>query len=123
MKNIKVLILVVSVFSFLSFQSVDKDLIVGKWEVVKLQDADGTINTVNGRWMEFKADGKLSGGNSLDRSDREGTWQYNAETKELTLASEKKMSGEGTYVITWVDNKTISFIVKRGRKIFMKKIN
>ena len=72
--------------------------------------------------MEFYKDGVLKGGNSLETTDRTGTWTYNEDTKELSFGSEKNLPGEGTYVITWMDAKTISFNAERDMKIFLKRI-
>ena len=121
MKHIKTIILVVAIFSFLSFQQT-KDSLFGKWELFKIETTDGEVKEISGRWMEFYKDGVLKGGNSLETTDRTGTWTYNEDTKELSFGSEKNLPGEGTYVITWMDAKTISFNAERDMKIFLKRI-
>ena len=120
MKSYKVIILAVAIFSFLSFQEVNS--IEGKWEIFKMETSEGETKEMSGRWMKFYEDGLLKGGNSLDKTDRVGFWTYDAKTKELTFASEKKLSGEGTYTVHWIDAKTISITLERGRKIYMKRI-
>lgn len=120
MKHIKTLVLAVFVCSFLSFQTTES--IVGIWELFKLQDTDGSVKETSGRWMEFQKDGALKGGNSLETTNRTGTWTYDEATKELSFGSKKKLSGEGTYTVNWIDAKTISLTVEKERKIFLRKM-
>lgn len=119
MKYIKVVILSVFICSFLSFQTTDS--LVGTWELYKMQDADGSEKETSGRWMAFLADGVLEGGNSPGKTDRTGKWTYDEATKQLSIESERKLSGEGTFPIEWIDAKTITLDVGSGRKVFLKK--
>ncbi len=120
MKHIKAAFILVTLFSFLSFQT--NESIVGKWELFKLEDADGEVRESSGRWMDFQADGILKGGNSFDTTNRTGNWEDNKETKELTISSEEKRPGEGTFVVSWIDDKTINISVGRGRKVYLKRM-
>jgi hypothetical protein len=120
MKNFKIILLTIVLFSLLSFQ--ESYSLVGKWELFKLEASDGKSRVTSGHWMHFMKNGILKGGDTLESTDREGTWSYDAETKKLTFGSEEKLSGEGTYTIHWVDAKTIYIVVERGRKMHMKKI-
>ena len=120
MKHIKAVILVVTIFSFLSFQTTDS--IEGKWELFKMVSGEGEVKETSGRWMQFQKDGVLKGGNSFESTDRTGTWKYNTETNELSFGSVAKHSGEGTYKVTWIDAKTISLALERGRKVYLKRI-
>lgn len=120
MKHIKTIILVVTIFSFLSFQTTDS--IEGKWELVKMEDGDGTVKEGNGRWMHFMKDGVLEGGNSPGKTNRTGTWTYDSKTKELSFGSEKRHPGEGTYIVHWIDEKNISLPLGEGRKVYLKRI-
>ncbi|WP_298423081.1 glycoside hydrolase family 43 C-terminal domain-containing protein [uncultured Kordia sp.] len=120
MKHIKALLVIVTIFSFLSFQS--NESVVGKWELFKMENSDGEVRETSGRWMDFQADGVLKGGNTFDTTNRTGNWEYNKETKELSISSEKKRPGEGTFKINWIDNKTISLTVGPGRKVYLKRM-
>ena len=120
MKHIKTILLVVTIFSFLSFQKTDS--LLGKWEMFKIESSEGEVKEMSGRWMEFMKDGILKGGNSLETSDRTGNWEYNTKTKELTVSSEEKRPGEGTFKVTWIDAKTIYITIDRGRKVYLKRI-
>lgn len=120
MKHIKAVILIVTIFSFLSFQT--NESIAGKWELFKMEDSNGEVRETSGRWMDFQADGVLKGGNSLDTTNRTGKWEYNKETKEVSISSEEKRPGEGTFVVNWINDKTISLEVGRGRKVYLKRI-
>ena len=121
MKYIKTVLLAVTIFSFLSFQKTDS--LVGKWEMFKMESPEGEVREMDGgKWMEFMKDGVLKGGNSLETTDREGNWEYNAKTDEVTISSPKKRPGEGTFKVSWVDVKTIYVTIDKGRKIYMKRI-
>ncbi|MEM6721978.1 MAG: hypothetical protein AAF611_21805 [Bacteroidota bacterium] len=120
MKHVKALLLVVTIFSFLSFTQTDS--IIGKWELYKMETLEGDIRESSGRWMEFFEEGVLKGGNSLDTTDREGNWEYNTKTNELTVSSERKMPGEGTFKVTWIDSDHIYIVVNRGRKVYMRRL-
>ncbi|MGH1386639.1 hypothetical protein [Kordia sp.] len=120
MKHIKAVLLVVTIFSFLSFQQTDS--VLGKWEMFKMESGEGEVREMNGNWMEFIEDGVLKGGNSLNTTDRTGNWEYNTETKELTISSEEKRPGEGTFKVTWVDANTMYINIDRGRKVYMRRI-
>ncbi|EDP95213.1 hypothetical protein U8527_13425 [Kordia algicida OT-1] len=120
MKHIKAILLVVTIFSFLSFQTTDS--VEGKWELFKLEDGSGEVREMSGRWMEFIKGGTLKGGNSLETTNRTGNWSYNTETKELTIGSEQNLSGEGTFKVSWIDAKTFSLEVQKGRKVYLRRI-
>ena len=120
MKYMKTILFAVTVFTFLSFQQTDA--IVGKWEMYKMESPDGEVREASGRWMEFLEGGELKGGNSLETVDRTGNWEYNERTSELTVTSEEQRDGEGTFKVTWIDDKTIYIVVTRGRKIYMRRI-
>ncbi|MEM6685032.1 MAG: hypothetical protein AAF617_04470 [Bacteroidota bacterium] len=87
-----------------------------------MESPDGEVRETSGRWMEFNKGGELKGGNTLETTDRTGNWEYNTKTKELTVGSEEKRPGEGTFKVTWIDEQTIYITVDRGRKIYMKRI-
>ncbi|WP_298517845.1 hypothetical protein [uncultured Kordia sp.] len=120
MKPIKTVFLVVIIFSFLSFQKTDS--LLGKWEMFKMESAEGEIFEAGGNWMEFMKDGVLKGGKSLATTDRQGNWEYNTKTKEVTISSPEKRPGEGTFKVTWIDAKTIYITIDRGRKVYMRRI-
>ena len=120
MKHSKALFLLVLIFSFLSFQT--NNSVVGKWELFKMEMADGQTSESSGRWMHFQADGKLEGGNSLETTNRTGNWEYDKETKQLTIGSEKKLPGEGTFSINWIDDNTFNLMVGNGRKVYLRRI-
>jgi len=120
MKPVKAILLVVTIFSFLSFKQTDS--IVGKWEMFKVESAEGEVREMSGNWMEFLEGGILKGGNSLDVSTRSGNWEYNSKTSELTISSEENRPGEGTFKVTWINAKTIYITVDRGNKVHMRKI-
>ncbi|MFK7748754.1 MAG: hypothetical protein AB8B65_10205 [Kordia sp.] len=120
MKHIKAVLLVVTIFSFLSFQT--SDSVVGKWEMYKMESGDGEAREMSGRWMEFMEDGALKGGNTFATTDRTGNWEYNAKTKELTISSEEKRPGEGTFKVTWVDAKTLYINIDDVTKVYMRRI-
>ncbi len=120
MKHVKALLLVITIFSFLSFQQTDS--VVGKWEMYKMENAEGEVRESSGRWMEFIEGGELKGGNTMETTDRTGNWEYNTETKEITISSEEKRPGEGTFKVSWIDGKTISINVGSGRKVYLKRI-
>ena len=120
MKHIKAVILVVTIFSFLSFQEVGS--IMGKWEMFKMESGQGEVREMSGNWMQFLEDGVLKGGRSLEVSDKTGNWEYNTKTKELTISSKEKRPGEGTFKVTWIDAKTIYINIDTERKVYMRKI-
>ncbi|AXG70851.1 hypothetical protein KORDIASMS9_03098 [Kordia sp. SMS9] len=120
MKHVKTLLLVITIFSFLSFQQADS--VVGKWEMYKMENAEGEVRASNGRWMEFLEGGELKGGNTMETTDRTGNWEYNTETKELTIGSEEKRPGEGTFKVSWVNEKTMYIDIGQGRKVYLKRI-
>lgn len=120
MKNVKIALVLSVIFSFLSFQT--NESIVGKWELFKMQSSEGEVLDTSGRWMEFQADGVVKGGNTLDTTNRTGNWEYNKETKELSITSPEKRPGEGTFTINWIDDKTFSLSIGQGRKVYMKRI-
>lgn len=121
MKHIKIIILVVTIFSFLSCEQ-KTNSIVGKWEVYKVENSGEIDDEVTGRWMEFSADGLLEGGNSSNTTNRTGKWTYDKETKSLWFGSEKEIQGEGTYIINWTDENTIDFTVGEKQKVYLKRI-
>ncbi|WP_046756056.1 hypothetical protein [Kordia jejudonensis] len=120
MKNIKIVFVLAAIFSFLSFQT--NESLVGKWELFKMQSGEGEVRDTSGRWMDFQKDGVLIGGNTLDTTNRTGNWEYNTETKEVSISSEEKRPGEGTFVVNWIDGKTISLDIGSGRKVYLKRI-
>ncbi|WP_157547115.1 hypothetical protein [Kordia zhangzhouensis] len=120
MKQFKAILFAVVIFSFLSFQEINS--LEGKWELFKMETPEGEVNETNGRWMHFMKDGVLKGGNTLDTTNRTGNWSYDSKTKSLTFGSEKQLSGEGTYTVNWIDAKTISLTLERGRKVYLKRI-
>lgn len=119
MNYLKVIILTLSISSFLACQT--KDSMIGKWEISKLETPDGIDADMEGRWMEFLEDGSLKGGNSPEKVDRTGKWTYDKETKSLWFGSEKKIAGEGTYTVNWIDENNISFTVENDKKVFLKR--
>lgn len=98
MKHSKAIFLIAVIFSFLSFQT--NDSVVGKWELFKMETADGQISESSGRWMHFKADGILEGGNTLETTNRTGNWEYDKETKQLTISSEKNYQAKEHLALT-----------------------
>ncbi|WP_420573009.1 lipocalin-like domain-containing protein [Kordia sp.] len=120
MKHIKAIVLVVTIFSFLSFQKADS--VEGKWELIKMETADGEVRESTGRWMGFLADGELQGGNTPGTINRTGTWSYNEETQELTIGSDKNLSGEGTFKVDWIDKDNMKLLIQQGRKVYLTRI-
>lgn len=121
MKHIKTLLLVVTIFSFLSCEQ-PTNSIVGKWEIYKVENLGEIDTEINGRWMEFSADGLLKGGNSSKTTNRTGKWTYDAETKSLWFGSDNDTAGDGRYTINWTDENTIDLTVDETRKVYMKRI-
>ncbi|PTX59848.1 hypothetical protein C8N46_108161 [Kordia periserrulae] len=120
MKHLKTLLFAVLIFSFLSFQKTAD--IIGKWEMFKMESAEGDVRESSGNWMEFVKGGLLKGGNSLETTDRTGEWQFNEATSEVTISSEEKRSGEGTFKVTWMDDTTIYITVDRGNKVYLRRV-
>jgi len=120
MKPVKTILLAIIIFGFLSFQQTES--IIGKWELYKMESAEGEVRESSGRWMEFYKDGILKGGNSFETTDREGNWEYNAKTMELTVSSEEKRLGEGTFKVTWIDADSMYITVDRGRKVYLRRV-
>jgi len=119
MNYLKVIILTLSISSFLACQTTNP--IIGKWEISKLETPDGVDADMEGRWMEFLEDGSLKGGNSPETTNRTGKWTYDIATKVLWFGSEENVAGEGTYTVNWIDENNISFTVQEGRKVFLKR--
>jgi hypothetical protein len=120
MKHFKIVLFATVIFSFLSFQQ--SESITGKWELFKME-AGEEVRETSGYWMHFMKDGVLKGGDTLDKTERTGNWTYDTETQELTFSSEKKLSGEGTYKINWIDADTMYMVIDRGRKMYFKRIS
>ncbi|WP_397362457.1 lipocalin family protein [Olleya sp. R77988] len=90
MKNLKTPLIVVLVFTLLSFQSIEK--ILGKWEIEKV-----TVNSVEQEkeeernYIEFLENGivnsYITNEGTID-TEHSGTWVYNGDEKILTIKEE-----------------------------------
>lgn len=65
--------------------------LIAKWEITSIQEKDKTKIKKPGRWLEFKADGTLVGG-QLNENDLygevpvlTGSWKIDGESKQLTM--------------------------------------
>jgi len=107
MKSLKTPLILVLVFTLLSFQSIDK--ILGKWEIVKV-----TVNTVeqekeeDRNYIEFLENGivnsYITNEGTID-TEHSGTWTYNEDENILTVKEEYVPEEE--YKIVKLDNENL----------------
>ncbi len=107
MKSLKTPLILVLVFTLLSFQSIDK--IIGKWEIDKV-----TVNTVeqekeeDRNYIEFLENGivnsYITNEGTID-TEHSGTWIYNEDENILTVKEEYVPEEE--YKIVKLDNENL----------------
>ncbi|MFQ3239679.1 MAG: hypothetical protein ACI9NI_001992 [Olleya marilimosa] len=107
MKSLKTPLIIVLVFTLLSFQSIDK--ILGKWEIDKV-----TVNTVeqekeeDRNYIEFLENGivnsYITNEGTID-TEHSGTWIYNEDENILTVKEEYVPEEE--YKIVKLDNENL----------------
>jgi len=107
MKSLKTPLILVIVFTLLSFQSIDK--ILGKWEIDKV-----TVNTVeqekeeDRNYIEFLENGivnsYITNEGTID-TEHSGTWIYNEDEKILTIKEE--YVPEEQYKVVQLDNENL----------------
>ena len=107
MKSLKTPLILVLVFTLLSFQSIDK--ILGKWEIDKV-----TVNTVeqekeeDRNYIEFLENGivnsYITNEGTID-TEHSGTWIYNEDENILTVKEEYVPEEE--YKIVKLDNENL----------------
>jgi len=107
MKSLKTPLILVIVFTLLSFQSIDK--ILGKWEIDKV-----TVNTVeqekeeDRNYIEFLENGivnsYITNEGTID-TEHSGTWIYNEDENILTVKEEYVPEEE--YKIVKLDNENL----------------
>ena len=107
MKSLKTPLILVLVFTLLSFQSIDK--IIGKWEIDKV-----TVNSIeqekeeDRNYIEFLENGivnsYITNEGTID-TEHSGTWIYNEDENILTVKEEYVPEEE--YKIVKLDNENL----------------
>ena len=104
--------------SFSEKKKVDPNLILGKWEIYKIQESGRAPKTQRQKFIEFKADGTLLGGGIGEIPDKRGTWKLNPKTGILTIQSRESYKDNGNYEILKLTQQDL--ILKRDKdQVFM----
>jgi len=120
MKHLKTLLLAIAVFTFLSFQSIDK--LNGKWQIIKIE-INGTENVMGSeskKYIQFNEDGTLVGGEMEKEPNRFGSWIYNKADNLLTLKTDNKTEEE-QFTLESVAKDTL-VLSNKELKVFSKRI-
>ena len=120
MKNLLIslcLILSVSLFSCNKEQ-----MMIGQWEIYKLQKPNGQLIEKRKKYIIFSKDGSMHGGRIGKEPNKHGQWQYNKEGNKLIFQSESRNKDDGDYKIEKLSRNEM--ILLRGpMRIFMEKVN
>ncbi len=122
MKKIS-LLLILSFFVLTAFKN--PDLIIGKWEIVKVVEENGKVMEYPRKWIELLADGRMEGGETDVPATLFGTWAYGDKHKTIKMTSDGEMTkDDGEYRIKKRGKlkKGELILSKGGLTVYLKKI-
>ena len=120
MKNL--LITLCLILSISLFSCNKEQLMIGQWEIYKLQKPNGQLIEKRKKYIIFSKDGRMHGGRIGKEPNKHGQWQYNKGGNKLIFQSESRNKDDGDYELEKLSRNEM--ILLRGpMRIYMEKVN
>lgn len=72
------------------------------------------------KWVKFKNDGKLEGGNLTNQVRKTGTWTIDDKNKKISILSDNKSKDDGEYYFEYLDSNKL-LLSKDNVKVYLVK--